>query len=386
MWNVNKMNKLLLLLASLAMTQAYAKCGVTYAERDYQLDSGSNDFDIKYTNSYNKSYIGANILNDCQKNTALIYANAEFAVNSSVLSGDSPFQLTDAITLENSSALVSANDIQAAKEFLKNNVTLTFALQDNADTNTPRFIEKNTTYSIIPATTAYPTHRYLYVGRYYYTGAEQNGIRSLGIRFVNPTISIKDNSFLKPAVIRGLNGSRLNINTGKLTIRYFYPNEKVDYIQDTNLILTVGFQVKTPTCNLDVPNTLNLGSTTKTLLNNGGQNKTNFNLNIICSTAMPQTQFSLKVIDSNDLTNMNSNGTLTNVVDTNLKSNAVIQLINNQSNQPFEIGKGFPYLLTDIDDSRTVIQNSASAQIIKSQENITVGQIESKVTFLLDYE
>ena len=109
-------------------------------------------------------------------------------------------------------------------------------------------------------------------------------------------------------------------------------------------------------------------------------------MNIICATAMPLTQFQLKLMDANDFTNVNSEGMLTNAANAILKSNAMIQLINVLNNEPFKIGSSFSYIGTDANETRTVIPNSVAAQIVKSEESVTVGQIESKVTFFLDYE
>ena len=380
------MKKVLLLLASLLTTQVYATCGTFYSERDYPLDSGSNDFNIRTSNSYTTSSIKNNLLNNCQNNGYTVYASADFSTNSSALSSNSPFQLIDNINFINPNA--SAEDIIAAKDFLKNNLMLTFFLKNNADAGTEKAIlNSGTQYNLVPETTTYPSNRVLVGGSYYYTGEGGSGIRSLGVRFVNPTVLIKDNNFLQPSVIRGLNGGRLNINTGKLTMRYFYTNDSTTiYTQETDLILSVGFQASTSTCHMDVPDQLNLGSTTVSLLNSGEQNRTNFNMNIVCSSAMPMTQFKLKLVDANDFTNINSQGLLTNAVNSVLKSNAAIQLINNLNSEFFEIGTGFSYLRTDADDTRTVISNSAAAQIVKSEDKIKVGQIESKVTFFLDYE
>ena len=241
--------------------------------------------------------------------------------------------------------------------------------------------------NIIPETTAYPTNTIVAAGLHFYTGQEGNGIRSLGIRFVNPTITIQNNNLLSASVVRGLNGGRLSINTGTLNMTYFYTNDSFRmYTQNTDLLLSIGFQANSSTCNVNVPNQLNLGSTTVGLLNSGHQSRTNFNIEIICSTAMPQTQFNLKLVDANDLTNVNSNGVLSNTVNSEVKSNAIIQLINNLNNEPFEIGTDFQYLRTDANDARTVISNSAAAQIVKAEEKVTAGKIESKVTFFVDYE
>lgn len=204
---------------------------------------------------------------------------------------------------------------------------------------------------------------------------------------MNPTITIQNNNLLSASVVRGLNGGRLSINTGTLNMAYFYTNDSFRmYTQNTELFLSIGFQANASTCNVNVPTQLNLGSTTVELLNSGHQNKTNFNIEIICSTAMPQTQFNLKFVDANDLTNVNSSGVLSNAVNSEVKSNAIIQLINNINNEPFEIGTDFQYLRTDANDARTVISNSAAAQIVKAEEKGTAGKIESKVTFFVDYE
>jgi len=380
------MKKVLFFLTSLLTTQAYAVCGVTYPERDYQLDSGRNDFNMRTSSSYTIPFVGNNIVNNCQIGSIFINAYADFSINSQALSNSSPFQLTDHIDFLNPNA--TAEDIVATKEFLKNNLTLTFSLQDNTNINTAKpILSSGIEYNLIPETTAYPSNIILVGDRYYYNGQEQNGVRSLGIRFVNPIISIQDRSFLQPSVIRGLNGGRLNINTGKLIIRYFYTNDSsIIYTQETDLLLSIGFQASAPTCQIDVPNQLNLGSTTVSLLNNNTQNRTNFNMNIICATAMPLTQFQLKLMDANDFTNVNSEGMLTNAANAILKSNATIQLINVLNNEPFEIGSSFSYIGTDANETRTVIPNSVAAQIVKSEESVTVGQIESKVTFFLDYE
>ena len=380
------MKKSLLILAALISTQTYATCGVSYPERDYQLDTGLNNFNLTSSNQYSVAYIGNNILNNCESGGFNVNAYADFSINPSTLSNISPFQLTDNFDFVNLNA--SARDIAAAREFLKQNLRLTFSLQDNSDTNAAKAIlYSGFQYNLIPETTAYPFNLTAAAGRYFYTGQNFNGIRSLGVRFVNPTITIQNNTALPSAVLRGLNGGRLNINTGTLHMAYFYTNNAFTiYTQDTDLILSVGFQTNASTCNVNVPTQLNLGSTTVDLLNSGNQSRTNFNIEIICSTAMPQTQFNLKLVDANDLTNVNSNGILSNTVNSEVKSNAIIQLINNLNNEPFEIGTDFQYLRTDANDARTVISNSAAAQIVKAEEKVTAGKIESKVTFFVDYE
>lgn len=381
------MKKSLLILAALISTQTYATCGVTYPERDYQLDTGNNNFNLTSSDQYSVAYVGNNILNNCQNGNIFINALADFSINTSTLSGTSPFQLTDNFDFVNLNA--SAEDIIAAKEFLKQNLRLTFSLQDNTNINTAKVIlSSGIRYNIIPETTAYPTNTIIVAaGLHFYTGQEGNGVRSLGVRFVNPIITIQNNNLLSASVVRGLNGGRLSINTGTLNMAYFYTNNAFTmYTQDTDLLLSIGFQANSSTCNVNVPNQLNLGSTTVELLNSSHQNKNNFNIEIICSTAMPQTQFNLKLVDANDLTNVNSNGVLSNTVNSEVKSNAIIQLINNLNNEPFEIGTDFQYLRTDANDARTVISNSAAAQIVKAEEKATAGKIESKVTFFVDYE
>ena len=118
------MKKSLLILAALISTQTYATCGVTYPERDYQLDTGNNNFNLRSSDHYSRFYVGNNILNNCQNGNIFINALADFSINTSTLSSTSPFQLTDNFDFVNLNA--SAEDIIAAKEFFKTEFKINF--------------------------------------------------------------------------------------------------------------------------------------------------------------------------------------------------------------------------------------------------------------------
>lgn len=381
--------KLLLQLYLLFITSyLYADCGTKLNPAIYTTPT-QNINNLSHTSSITSS-INMQVLGNCanESDGGQVYVRADFTPNSTVLSTTPPFRLINNNFTITGSSTTNPTIITAAIDYISQNFSLEFSLKNNANGGTGAQITNNhTTYNIIPATISPESQSNVTTlgGLVYYTGGTNVGINSLGIRIENATFNFL---YQKPSseVINALNNTTLTIDLGRLDLRYYHRgNTSIIFTHSTNIKLNIPLRFNLPTCQLNVPSTLNLGSTTIDLLsNNLTQNTTQFNIDINCSASINSRTFKLTILDVNDSANTNDQGILTNSATTTPISNARIQLINNLNTPtPFVLGRPFNYFNADTSTTYTKL---ASAQLYKFNPTVTVGNIEGKATFLIDYE
>lgn len=381
--------KLLLQLYLLFITSyLYADCGTKLNPAIYTTPT-QNINNLSHTSSITNS-INMQVLGNCanESDGGQVYVRADFTPNSTVLSTTPPFRLINNNFTITGSSTTNPTIITAAIDYISQNFSLEFSLKNNANGGTGAQITNNhTTYNIIPATISPESQSNVTTlgGLVYYTGGTNVGINSLGIRIENATFNFL---YQKPSseVINALNNTTLTIDLGRLDLRYYHRgNTSIIFTHSTNIKLNIPLRFNLPTCQLNVPSTLNLGSTTIDLLsNNLTQNTTQFNIDINCSASINSRTFKLTILDVNDSANTNDQGILTNSATTTPISNARIQLINNLNTPtPFVLGRPFNYFNADTSTTYTKL---ASAQLYKFNPTVTVGNIEGKATFLIDYE
>ncbi|ALH94779.1 fimbrial protein [Acinetobacter equi] len=381
--------KLLLQLYLLFTTSyLYADCGTKLNPAIYTTPT-QNINNLSHTSSITSS-INMQVLENCanESDGGQVYVRADFTPNSTVLSTTPPFRLINNNFTITGSSTTNPTIITAAIDYISQNFSLEFSLKNNANGGTGAQITNNhTTYNIIPATISPESQSNVTTlgGLVYYTGGTNVGINSLGIRIENATFNFL---YQKPSseVINALNNTTLTIDLGRLDLRYYHRgNTSIIFTHSTNIKLNIPLRFNLPTCQLNVPSTLNLGSTTIDLLsNNLTQNTTQFNIDINCSASINSRTFKLTILDVNDSANTNDQGILTNSATTTPISNARIQLINNLNTPtPFVLGRPFNYFNADTSTTYTKL---ASAQLYKFNPTVTVGNIEGKATFLIDYE
>ena len=381
--------KLLLQLYLLFTTShLYADCGTKLNPAIYTTPT-QNINNLSHTSSITSS-INMQVLGNCanESDGGQVYVRADFTPNSTVLSTTPPFRLINNNFTITGSSTTNPTIITAAIDYISQNFSLEFSLKNNANGGTGAQITNNhTTYNIIPATISPESQSNVTTlgGLVYYTGGTNVGINSLGIRIENATFNFL---YQKPSseVINALNNTTLTIDLGRLDLRYYHRgNTSIIFTHSTNIKLNIPLRFNLPTCQLNVPSTLNLGSTTIDLLsNNLTQNTTQFNIDINCSASINSRTFKLTILDVNDSANTNDQGILTNSATTTPISNARIQLINNLNTPtPFVLGRPFNYFNADTSTTYTKL---ASAQLYKFNPTVTVGNIEGKATFLIDYE
>ena len=309
--------KLLLQLYLLFTTSyLYADCGTKLNPAIYTTPT-QNINNLSHTSSITSS-INMQVLGNCanESDGGQVYVRADFTPNSTVLSTTPPFRLINNNFTITGSSTTNPTIITAAIDYISQNFSLEFSLKNNANGGTGAQITNNhTTYNIIPATISPESQSNVTTlgGLVYYTGGTNVGINSLGIRIENATFNFL---YQKPSseVINALNNTTLTIDLGRLDLRYYHRgNTSIIFTHSTNIKLNIPLRFNLPTCQLNVPSTLNLGSTTIDLLsNNLTQNTTQFNIDINCSASINSRTFKLTILDVNDSANTNDQGILTN--------------------------------------------------------------------------
>lgn len=380
---VNKM-KLFLLLFSLICTHLYAACANT--PPDINLNIGSMITIPNLPNSNLLSLTTSNqVLGGCNPN---VYLRSEFTPNTALLSSPSPFALVNSnFTITGGSG--DAATINQAKTYLMNNLRFAFTLKDNNIPASAVSIQNNTaTHNLVPNTTPNPANIYLYNTIPFYTGASPTGgSASFGIRI--PTFSYELSS-TKPSsnIVNALQNATITIQLGTLKTGYLNaPASNTTPLTEqlTNVNLSFSLSFSLPTCAVDVPATLDIGSTTiQTLETNSFSNNTPFQLKIICSAAIPNRTFKLTVQDANDLSNINTSGILKTQPGLANPSNVAIRLMNGSS--PFSIGSPFNYATTGTSPTQTQFIYTPSAQLFKISSPVTLGNVAGKARFFLDYD
>ena len=388
MWSVYKMRVFLLLYFLFMTSYLYADCGTKLNPAIYTTPT-QNINNLSHTSSIT-SFINMQVLGNCTNENAggSVYVRADFIPNSALLSTTSPFSLLNNNFTITGSSTTNPTIIAAAKDYISQNFKLQFSLKNNANGgNDAQITSNNTTYNIIPTTISPESQSNVTTlgGLIYYTGGTNAGINSLGIRIESASFNFL---YQKPSaeVINALNNATLTLDLGRLDLRYYHRgNTAAIFTHPANIQLNIPLKFNLPTCQINVPSTLDLGSTTVGLLsNNLTQNTTPFNIDITCSASINSRTFKLTVLDINDATNTNDQGILTNSATTPPISNARVQLINHlNSPTPFVLGRSFDYFNADTSTTYTKL---ASAQLYKFNPTVTIGNIEAKATFLIDYE
>ncbi|OTG79773.1 hypothetical protein B9T31_16735 [Acinetobacter sp. ANC 4558] len=330
--------------------------------------------------------VGQQIIGNCILN---IFVRSDFIPNSTLLSSEAPFSLKNN-NFQITGGGPGLNDsviLSNVKNYIMQNFKITtLAFKDNFNSPTPPkiIVNSSTTYNIIPDTSS-SNFTVENNGELYYRGNQGAGQTSSGMRLNQFAFSF-DHTKPSASVISALQNATLEIPLGNLLTKYFISGSSSD-ITTTNtaviLKLTINFTL--PTCAVDVPATLDIGSTTiQTLETNSFSNNTPFQLKIICSAAIPNRTFKLTVQDANDLSNINTTGILKIQPGLANPSNVAIRLMNGSS--PFSIGSPFNYATTGTSPTQTQFIYTPSAQLFKISSPVTLGNVAGKARFFLDYD
>lgn len=354
---------------------------------------------------------------ECDVTPEITFSTPEFSIqhypsSSPVLSGDSPLQVAtcdspinirsnftpsihlnsvapftltkDDIKIEGS-AISDPAILEEAKEYISQNFKMNFALKENSGgSNVADILNNHSQYNILPETSAFPNNTVIEAGEKFYTGEDSSGVRNFSMKLASASFSLSD---MPPnsKVFTALNHTTLSFKIGTLRTQYKDATTAKSG-QYTEIFIKVPLNIVTSTCVINVPNQIDLGSATQYDLNkNGSSNKKSFDINISCEPALAaHTQFKLTVQDMADVSAINTNGILTNKAPDKEKSNAVIQLINDITGEPFVIGKQIDYFSTE--ETSGSFKKTVSAQIYNSNPPTTVGKIEGRASFLINYE
>lgn len=284
------------------------------------------------------------------------------------------------------STVTDADQIDRARDWLVQNLVYSpFVMRDSeSGSNNVELGSSTTSANILPMNAAHPDNTTTIEGNTLYTGPDKNGIDKAS--FIINQLSFSINTQLPPAdIAKVLNRATLQIKIG--TVNFVYINESEEWL-GAQAPLSVRLPISTlkTTCTLDVPSELDLGLATKDELNkNASANKKSFGIDISCD--MPTDvgkKFTMTVQDMANVATTNKTGVLTNSASNQEKSNAVIQLIDDITGEPFQIGQKVDYF--SVDESSTSFKKTASAQIYNPTPPATAGKVEGKASFLIDYE
>ena len=284
------------------------------------------------------------------------------------------------------SSISDANRIEEAKTWLSQHLffeepRVTDATEEGAPTV---IIKDNVSVNILPENATYPDHTKSIAGESLYTGADTFGFPSIKLGLKGLTFIIQDQ--LPPKnVAEVLNNAKLIIHIIKLNLNYKIAESTISPAY-TDIYFSLTISIPKPLCTPNIPSELDLGSTTRSDLDkNGSANKKSFNLDISCAGLMNTGDlFKIKIQDMANVSTTNETGVLTNSAASKEKSNAVIQLINDITGQPFPIGKQIDYF--NVDEPSDSFKKTVSAQIYNPTPPATPGKVEGKATFLIDYE
>ena len=378
------MKLFLLFLFSLIGADIYAAC--TNLPPTITLNiTGTNVSNLPISSTLSPT-ASSQIVGNCTPN---VYLRSEFTPNAALLSSNSPFNLNNT-TFTISGSTGDANAISLAKTYLINNFKFSFSLKDNntSATSAKSISNNSTIYNILPDTAPNTSNIYNYNGTPYYTGTTINGgSGSFGIKI--PSFSYQLLSEKPSAtVINALQGATITVTVGTLKTGYLNtPTTSTTPLIEQNTTINLSFilSFNLPTCAVNVPSTLDIGSTTvQALETNNISNNTPFQLDITCSTPIPNRTFKLIIEDAYDSSNINTLGRLTNQPNLINASNAVIQIMN--AGVPFNIGSQFNYGNSGTSTTQTQFQFMPSAQLLKTTSPVTLGNVAGKARFLMDYE
>ncbi|MDR0235133.1 fimbrial protein [Acinetobacter sp.] len=385
------MNKLLwlcapfMLLFSQSIFAVVANC-TTYNSVTFNRVSGTIG-SFPYNQTFNDTTSAPSVKN-CS-NPVAIRSTFKAALGNTDLLGSSPFSVGPTITISGSNA--NPITLAAAKIWLLNNLQLSFSLQDN--NNSPPMVQSittlNTDYNILPNTgLGSPV---IIGGEAYFRGASNLGASNSDVR--NPVFNLKLLSTIKPsaATIDALNNSTVRIHLG--TISYKYDDYNGSTITPsgnpktgtTEIYVDIKMTFVLPTCTI-VNQIVNLAPVpTATLNSNPTANEQPFNVNINCTTAMPNKVLVATITDSYTPSNINTNGILKNQPSLANRSNVDVQL-RDDLNNPLAIGTQSPFYTVPVGSSATTFIKALKARYYRSAATATAGYVQTQATVSLDYQ
>lgn len=284
------------------------------------------------------------------------------------------------------SMVIDADQIDRAKDWLVQNLVYTpFTIRDSEPGAEPLPIGYNiNSGNLLPTHAAHPDNTTTIEGFTLYTGPDKNGITEAA--FVISQLFFRIDTQLPPAdIAKVLNKATLQIKFG--TANFLYNNGSEETLgTQAPVYLRLPISTLETTCTLNVPSELDLGLATKDELNkNASANKKSFGIDISCDYPTDiGKKFTMTVQDMANVTTTNNTGVLTNSAPNQENSNAVIQLINDITGEPFQIGQKVDYF--SIEEPSNSFKKTASAQIYNPTPPATAGKVEGKATFLIDYE
>lgn len=385
------MNKLLwlcapfMLLFSQSIFAVVANC-TTYNSVTFNRVSGTIG-SFPYNQTFNDTTSAPSVKN-CS-NPVAIRSTFKAALGNTDLLGSSPFSVGPTITISGSNA--NPITLAAAKIWLLNNLQLSFSLQDN--NNSPPMVQSittlNTDYNILPNTgLGSPV---IIGGEAYFRGASNLGASNSDVR--NPVFNLKLLSTIKPsaATIDALNNSTVRIHLG--TISYKYDDYNGSTITPsgnpktgtTEIYVDIKMTFVLPTCTI-ANQIVNLApAPTATLNSNPTANEQPFNVNINCTTAMPNKVLLATITDSYTPSNINTNGILKNQPSLANRSNVDVQL-RDDLNNPLAIGTQSPFYTVPVGSSATTFIKALKARYYRSAATATAGYVQTQATVSLDYQ
>lgn len=389
------MKKLFLLftpLCFLSMQSIFAATATctTYPTIEFNRTSGTiNTF--PYTQTFNDTTNGV-LFNNCQpRGNVAARATFRAVTGSTDLIGASPYALNNNITISGSTA--NPTTLAAAKIWLLNNMRIVFSLRSNNNVNplSQNILTLDTDYNIMPLTSNGSTA--LINGESYFTGLGNNGTPDSSIR--NNIFNLTLLSTTKPtaAVIDALNNATVRIHLGTLSYKYddwgnggINPTPSgIPKTGTTELYVNVQMNFVLPTCTM-LNQVVNLAPVpTATLNSNQTANEQAFNVNINCTSAMPNKVLLATITDSYTPSNVNTNGILKNSPSLANRSNVDIQL-RDSTDVPLAIGTQSPFYSIPVGSTATTFIKALKARYYRTLATATPGYVQTQATVSIDYQ
>lgn len=382
------MNKLLWLFAPLffATTQAFAANVTCSFDPIASFDRATSTITNFSYNQIITNTSNVSGLTNCTDQTAVRSDFKIISGNTNLTAGGSgsfPFGVDTNIIISNSNADVITQNL--AKIWLSQNLKISFNLRDDARYTAVEITELNKDFNVHPNTSQ--------PGRVTINGEEYlragNGLRNA--RFHVPNTGIALINIIKPSsdIINALNGATIRIHLGTMTYKYdnYYsqPPTGIPNIVLSELYLNLKLSFNLPTCTM-VNQVVNLAPVPTAILNsNQTANEQPFNVNINCTTAMPNKVLLATITDSYTPSNINTNGVLKNSPSLANRSNVDIQL-RDDTNTPLAIGTQSSFYSIPAGSTATTFIKALKARYYRSLAIATPGYVQTQATVSLDYQ
>jgi hypothetical protein len=299
--------------------------------------------------------------------------------------GAFPFGVDTNVIVSGSSA--NATDLNAAKAWLASNLKLSFNIKDNNNiVAAVNVTALNTNYNVHPNTTN--GQLVTINGESYFRSSV--GVLNADIRFPNIGIQFINNTKPSASIINALNGTTVKIRLGRINFKYddyngVLPpsgNPKQNF-DDYDLDLKLNFSF--PTCTM-ANQTVTLAPVPTGILNsNQTANEQPFNVNINCTTTMPNKILLATITDSYTPSNINNNGILKNQPALANRSNVDVQL-RDTTDTPLAIGTQSSFYSVPAGSTATTFIKALKARYYRSAATATAGYVQTQATVSLDYQ